>query len=121
MDELKAKCDIASIVSRYVTLERKGRLLWGRCPFHGEKTPSFAVNEYDQFYHCFGCHAGGDVIKFVREIESVDFNEAIKILADIAHMEVPVDNSSSYDSEQIKKQKEKQVLCQVQLVLVGTF
>lgn len=108
MDELKAKCDIASIVSRYVTLERKGRLLWGRCPFHGEKTPSFAVNEYDQFYHCFGCHAGGDVIKFVREIESVDFNEAIKILADIAHMEVPVDNSSSYDSEQIKKQKEKQ-------------
>ena len=108
MDELKAKSDIAQIVSRYVSLERKGRLLWGRCPFHGEKTPSFAVNEYDQFYHCFGCHAGGDVIKFVREIESVDFSEAVKILADIAHMELPKDTGNSIDSSTIRAQKEKQ-------------
>lgn len=107
MDELKQKCDIASVVSRYVTLERKGRLLWGRCPFHGEKTPSFAVNEYDGFYHCFGCHAGGDVIKFIREIESVDFMEALKILADFAHMEMPEDTSSSYDAGKIREQKEK--------------
>jgi len=108
MDELKSKCDIASIVSRYVTLERKGRLLWGRCPFHGEKTPSFAVNEYDQFYHCFGCHAGGDVIKFVREIESVDFNEAIRILADIAHMQVPESGFSDSNAEAIRLAKQKQ-------------
>ena len=108
MDELKAKCDIASVVSRYVTLERKGRLLWGRCPFHGEKTPSFAVNEYDQFYHCFGCHAGGDVIKFVREIESVDFAEAIRILADMAHMEVPEDKGATASAEAIRRAKEKQ-------------
>jgi len=108
MDELKAKSDIASVVSRYVSLERKGRLLWGRCPFHGEKTPSFAVNEYDQFYHCFGCHAGGDVIKFIREIESCDFTEAVKILADIAHMELPKDTANPYDSARIAEQKQKQ-------------
>ncbi len=108
MDELKAKCDIASVISRYVSLTRKGRLLWGRCPFHGEKTPSFAVNEYDQFYHCFGCHAGGDVIKFVREIESVDFGEAIKILAEMAHMEVPEDKGMQASAESIRKQKEHQ-------------
>ena len=108
MDELKAKSDIASIVSKYVSLERKGRLLWGRCPFHGEKTPSFAVNEYDQFYHCFGCHAGGDVIKFVREIESCDFTEAIKILAEHAHMELPKDTGNPYDSQKIAEQKQKQ-------------
>ena len=78
MNELKSKCDIASVVSRYVSLERKGRLLWGRCPFHGDKNPSLAINEVDGYYHCFACHAGGDVIKFVREIESVSFNEAIK-------------------------------------------
>ena len=108
MDELKQKCDIGSIVARYIPLERKGRLLWGRCPFHSEKTPSFAVNEYDGFYHCFGCHAGGDVVKFVQEIESVGFSEAIKILADIAHMEVPSETSSDYDGEAIKKRKEKE-------------
>ena len=108
MEELKAKNDIASVVSRYVSLERKGRLLWGRCPFHGEKTPSFAVNEYDQFYHCFGCHAGGDVIKFVREIESVDFGEAVRILAEMAHMVVPEDTHANASAESIKKQKEKQ-------------
>lgn len=108
MDELKQKCDIGSIVSRYVPLERKGRLLWGRCPFHSEKTPSFAVNEYDGFYHCFGCHAGGDVVKFVQEIESVGFGEAIKILADIAHMEVPSDGNNDFDGEAIRKRKEKE-------------
>ena len=108
MDELKSKCDIASVVSRYVSLERKGRLLWGRCPFHGDKNPSLAINEYDGYYHCFACHAGGDVIKFVREIESVGFNEAIKILADIAHMEVPEEAGSSYDANKIREQKEKQ-------------
>lgn len=108
LDELKAKNDIVSVVSRYVTLERKGRTYWGRCPFHGEKTPSFAVNENDQFYHCFGCHVGGDVVKFVQEIESIDFMEAINLLAEWAHMEVPkltpTDNAAI---EKKKQQKER--------------
>lgn len=108
LDELKAKNDIVSVVSRYVTLERKGHTYWGRCPFHGEKTPSFAVNENDQFYHCFGCHVGGDVVKFVQEIESIDFMEAINLLAEWAHMEVPKLNTSDNDAiEKRKKQKER--------------
>ena len=108
IDELKAKNDIVSVVSRYVTLERKGRTYWGRCPFHGEKTPSFAVNENDQFYHCFGCHAGGDVIKFVQEIETLDFMGAINLLAEWAHMEVPaLSNTDNSAIEKRKQQKER--------------
>ena len=106
IEELKAKNDIVSVVSRYVPLDRKGRLFWGRCPFHGEKTPSFAVNADDQFYHCFGCGVGGDVIKFVQEIESIDFMGAVHILADLAHMEVPSFSSSSEDNS-IKQRKEE--------------
>lgn len=108
LDELKAKNDIVSVVSRYVTLERKGRTYWGRCPFHGEKTPSFAVNENDQFYHCFGCHVGGDVVKFVQEIESLDFMDAINLLAEWAHMEVPkLNQSDNIAIEKKKQQKER--------------
>ena len=84
LEELKSRVDIVRVVGKYVPLEHKGRLYWGRCPFHGEKTPSFAVNEIDGYYHCFGCKAGGDVIKFVEEIESTDFMGAISILAEQA-------------------------------------
>jgi len=107
IEELKAKNDIVSIVSRYIPLERKGRLFWGRCPFHGEKTPSFAVNDADQFYHCFGCGVGGDVIKFVQEIESVDFMGAIHILADLAKMEVPSFSGGHTEENSIKQRKEE--------------
>ena len=107
VNELKTRNDIVSVVSKYVPLERKGRTFWGRCPFHGEKTPSFAVNEYDQFYHCFGCGVGGDVIKFVQEIESVDFMGAVHILADMAHMEVPSFSNGSADEDDIRKRKEE--------------
>jgi len=106
IEELKAKNDIVSVISKYVQLDRKGRLFWGRCPFHGEKTPSFAVNSDDQFYHCFGCGVGGDVIKFVQEIESVDFMGAVHILADLAHMEVPSFSNSNEDNS-IKQRKEE--------------
>jgi len=107
IEELKSKNDIVSVISKYMTLERKGRSYWGRCPFHGEKTPSFVVNEYNQFYHCFGCGVGGDVIKFVQEIESIDFMGAIHILADFAHMEVPSLSGSSPEDSQIKQRKEE--------------
>lgn len=87
--ELKDKNDIVSVVSAYVHLTRKGRLHWGNCPFHHEKTPSFCVNEELQIYKCFGCGAAGDVIKFVQESEHTDFNGAVQMLAERAGMEVP--------------------------------
>lgn len=87
--ELKQKNDIVSVVSKYVQLERKGRYYWCRCPFHGEKTPSLCINDIDGMFYCYGCHVGGDVIKFVMQIESQSFVEAIKTLAGWANMEVP--------------------------------
>lgn len=105
IEELKQKNDIVSVVSRYVPLVKKGRLYWGRCPFHGEKTPSFTVNEENQYYHCFGCKESGDVIKFVQKIENVDFMDAVKIMAEWAHMQLP--QFSSTDNETIEAQKKK--------------
>ena len=81
---LKNKNDLVEVAGAYVPLERKGDRWWGCCPFHHEKTPSFTVNADAQFYYCFGCHASGDVIKFVQEIESVDFMDAVRILAERA-------------------------------------
>ena len=105
IEELKQKNDIVSVVSRYVPLVKKGRLYWGRCPFHGEKTPSFTVNEENQYYHCFGCKESGDVIKFVQKIENVDFMDAVKMMAEWAHMQLP--QFSSTDNETIEAQKKK--------------
>ena len=65
MDELVARNDIVSVVSRYVNLSRRGSGYLGLCPFHNEKTPSFSVSSDKQFFHCFGCGAGGDVITFI--------------------------------------------------------
>ncbi|MBQ7466907.1 MAG: DNA primase, partial [Clostridia bacterium] len=105
--ELRDKSDLVSIASRYVQLERKGRQFWGRCPFHGEKTPSFTISPEYQSYHCFGCGVGGDVIKFIREIESVDFMGAVNILAELAHMEVPSSLSSEEESRIKERKQEK--------------
>lgn len=89
IDKLKSACNIVSVVSKYVPLSRKGKTYWGCCPFHHEKTASFAVNEYEGYYHCFGCGVGGDVIKFVQSIEGVDFMQAVRNLAESVNMEVP--------------------------------
>ena len=78
LEKLKFNNNIVSTISRYVTLNKKGNTYWACCPFHHEKTPSFAVNEMGQFYHCFGCGESGDVISFVRKIEGLDFSDAIK-------------------------------------------
>lgn len=111
LEKLKAKCDIVSVLSKYIKLERKGKTYWSCCPFHHEKTPSFAVNEYEQYYHCFGCKESGDVIKFVQTFESVDFLDAVQILADSVKMELP---SFSNDKEifelKQKKTKSKEIL-----------
>ncbi len=87
--ELLAKTDIVRVVSRYLPLSRKGDRHWGCCPFHHEKEPSFTVSESRQTYYCFGCKESGNVIGFIMKMESVDFIDAVKILAEEAHMEFP--------------------------------
>lgn len=89
LSELKAKNDIVSVIGGYMPLTRKGKNFWGLCPFHHEKTSSFAVNAIEQYYHCFGCNASGDVIRFVMEMENLDFIDAIKLLADKCGMTLP--------------------------------
>lgn len=103
LQELKQKNDIVSVISRYLTLDRKGKTYWARCPFHGEKTPSFAVNEADQYYHCFGCKASGDVITFVKEMESVEYVEAVRMLAEWAGITVP--NQTAFADDELKRRK----------------
>jgi len=107
IEELKTRCDIVSVISKYIPLEKKGKNHWGRCPFHHEKTPSFCVNSSNQFYHCFGCSASGDVIKFVQEHESLDFLGAVKILCDNCGLVMPQINNDSEKIAEEKKLKER--------------
>ncbi|MFR1983215.1 MAG: DNA primase [Christensenellaceae bacterium] len=106
MQELKQKNDIAEVIGSYVALDKKGGNYWACCPFHHEKTPSFAVNESEQFYHCFGCGASGDVVKFVQEIESTDFMGAVRILAARAKIPVPESNFDSEKAALLKKKRD---------------
>lgn len=89
VQQLKDRADIESVVSSYVQLKRKGRTLWGLCPFHSEKTPSFTVSPDNGLFHCFGCGAGGDVITFIRKIENLDYPEAIQLLCERTGLALP--------------------------------
>jgi len=109
MDELIARNDIVSVVSRYVNLTRRGSGNLGLCPFHNEKTPSFSVSSDKQFFHCFGCGVGGDVITFVMKIENIDFAEAVEKLAGWAGMQVP--ETSSYGAGERSGRRRAQEAC----------
>ncbi len=88
-DELRARITLSALVQRSVKLTRAGREWKGCCPFHGEKTPSFYVNDAKQFYHCFGCGAHGDAISWMVDHEGLAFMDAVKLLAAEAGMDVP--------------------------------
>ncbi len=105
LEQLKSKVNIVDVASRYMTLQRKGNKYWGCCPFHHERTPSFAIDEIKQFYYCFGCHESGDVIKFVQNVESTDFIGAITILAQLVGMEVPSFSGGNKDEISLNKKK----------------
>ena len=89
LDELRSRSDIVQVVSSYVGLKKSGRKYWGLCPFHGEKTASFSVDEEQQLYYCFGCKAGGNVISFIMDMERCSFHEAVEFLAERAHIPLP--------------------------------
>lgn len=106
LDELRARADIVQIVSGYVTLKKNGHRYWGLCPFHGEKTASFSVDQERQLYYCFGCKAGGSVIQFIMDIERLDFAEAVRFLADQLHMPLPqMEDDPDYQRRRSQRDK----------------
>ena len=94
LDELIARSDIVDVVSSYVPLQPRGGSLWGCCPFHSEKTPSFHVLPDKQLCYCFGCKKGGGVISFIMEVENLSFPDAVRFLARRANMPVPEEEHS---------------------------
>ena len=91
---VKAATDFVQIASEHIALRKVGRRWQGLCPFHAEKSPSFSINAEEGLYHCFGCQASGDVIKFVREVDHVDFVEAVERLASKAGIQLRYDDAS---------------------------
>lgn len=104
-EEIRSANDIVDVISQYVTLKRSGRNFFGLCPFHKEKSPSFSVSADRQYFHCFGCHKGGDVFTFVSEIEKVSFRESLEILAERAKIPLPVSQNIEFNKNQYLKDK----------------
>ncbi|MDR1643264.1 MAG: DNA primase [Clostridiales bacterium] len=107
IDEVRSQNDIVDVISSHVKLVRKGASYMGLCPFHNEKTPSFSVLPDKQIYHCFGCGVGGNVITFVMQHENYGFVDALKVLAERVHYDLPDENNSE---EALKAAKNKETI-----------
>ena len=118
VDDLKSHADIVQIVQERVPLRRSGAAWKGLCPFHGEKTPSFQVNGDKGVFHCFGCGAGGDVIKFVELYDKVTFPEAVRQLAARVGLAVPETDDAKQDAAE---QREREALLKAHEVAAGWF
>ncbi len=105
IEEIRTNNDIVDVISKYVTLKRSGRNFFGLCPFHKEKSPSFAVSPDKQIFHCFGCGAGGNVIHFISKIEGLDFKDTLELLANRANIELPTLENSEDDKTARLKSK----------------
>ena len=106
LDELVERSDIVDVVSQYVQLTKKGGNLFGLCPFHNEKTPSFSVSPDKQIYHCFGCGKGGGVVSFIMSIENLSFPDAVRFLAEKSGMTVPEESTDQEIPRQRKRMLE---------------
>ena len=103
LDELRSRISIAEIIGEKTKLQKRGREYIGLCPFHQEKTPSFTINESKGFYHCFGCGAHGDAVKFLMDKEGLPFIDAVKKLAARAGMSLPPLSKENQEAAQRRK------------------
>jgi DNA primase len=110
-EKVKQQADIVRVVGEYVRLKKSGQNFTGLCPFHAEKSPSFAVHPTKQIYHCFGCGVGGDVFKFVMEMEKCAFPEAIRIVAEKCGISIPRPKERS--PEERKENQQRSVLVEM--------
>jgi DNA primase len=104
-ERVKQQADIVRVIGEYVRLKKSGQNFTGLCPFHAEKSPSFAVHPVKQIYHCFGCGAGGDVFKFVMEMDKVAFPEAIRVVAEKCGIAIPRPKASSPEERKENQQR----------------
>jgi len=103
---IQDNADIVDVVSRYLTLRKRGQNYVGLCPFHHEKTPSFVVSSSKQLFHCFGCGSGGDVFGFLMKVDSLTFPEAVKILGERIGIPVTLPLVHGDESSEIALKKE---------------
>ena len=103
-EKVRSASDIVDVISQYMPLKRSGRNYFGICPFHSEKSPSFSVSPDRQYFHCFGCHVGGDVFSFISKIENISFKESIELLAEKANIALP-ENTFKNDPKQYLKDR----------------
>jgi len=89
LNEIRTKNEIVGLIRSYFPLRESGSEFAAPCPFHGETTPSFFINPKVQIFHCFGCHAGGDVFAFVMAYEQIGFDQAVRKLAERAGIKLP--------------------------------
>jgi len=104
-ERVKQQADVVRVIGEYVRLKKSGQNFTGLCPFHQEKTPSFAVHPVKQIYHCFGCGAGGDVFKFVMELEKCTFPEAIRTVAEKCGIAIPRPRERSPEERRENQQR----------------
>jgi len=104
-DRVKQQADIVRVVGEYVRLKKSGQNFTGLCPFHSEKTPSFAVHPVKQIYHCFGCGAGGDVFKFVMEMDKLTFPDAVRAVAEKCGIAIPRARERTPEERQQNQQR----------------
>ena len=104
-DRVKQQADIVRVVGEYVRLKKGGQNFTGLCPFHGEKSPSFAVHPVKQIFHCFGCGKGGDVFTFVMEMEKCPFPEAVRMVAEKCGIAVPQPKERSPEERKENQQR----------------
>lgn len=95
IEEIRASANIVDIISESVQLRKRGKNFIGLCPFHSEKTPSFTVSEEKQLYHCFGCHSGGNVFKFLMEYEKISFVESVQQLAEKLGIQLEIEKNAN--------------------------
>lgn len=103
LSEIRDRNDIVELISSYTELKKSGGRYLGLCPFHREKTPSFFVSDKDKLYYCFGCHEGGNIINFVQKINNLDFVEAVRFLADRAHISLPEPGEKAPEEYKLKQ------------------
>lgn len=118
--KVRESSDIIAVISKYVPLKRRGNAYWGCCPFHSEKTPSFTVSPEKGFFYCFGCHAGGNLFKFISLAENISYFEAVKLQAE--RLGIPLPNSKKKKSPQeIKIEQERKLLIHINTLAKDFF